>query len=844
MQTLCWSFSVHSLRWSFSNMALIELSRFPGTPKERYRVPNGTFFYEWLADNDATFHRDLLIVRNGVKLSEDDELAFELNELDVIQIFDQPKGIVEDILSPIFKVVGQVFSFLAPKPAIANTGGNSVDSPNNSLTGQTNTARVYKAKPDIYGQIRSFPDLIQESLFEYVRQSENDGGLKYVTEWMCVGIGKYDYESVRYSESSLGSMAGAEYQFYQPGETIPTINEGYSFDDVDGQEIPGPNESDNFPVETASANTVVSGNYAGGQISMKIVKQTEFDYFMGLVLPHAVTFTINVTYNTSTGSVTKDALFSGVLISAVETNDGAVTNPVRWYTFTMNQLSGPPDIPAGAKINTTKFILNDNEALVVGPFFSPVESRELWLHTQSSLGGGDYTDWKVVIWKIDDKYNQIPGTQQTFVYHQGTPHDSDSEVFYRTDKIRPAGGFGKYAINFQRTNNSNDHSILKVEEIHAVNVRSNVVHPTDTLVRVKVRATENALGSRDRKYNALVTRHTISYKLDTQEVDYTLRPSRSFADAVAHTWLIMGQQPVSSIDLYGLYSIAESLPDERLGYFDYTFDDENDSLGDRVQAICNAASVVAYWDDGVLTFTRDQKVNYPAAVFNRANMKTDEYKMTYEATLPGGYDGVQVSYVHPTTNNKTYINYRVLNGAIVEQEAENPNKLEIVGFRNEYQARERAMREVKRLIYSRVKMNAKVFEDGIIQVGSVIQMPDIYDSNQQQGYITGRAGNNFDTSEPITFSGSMYVLVTDSLGNPTLRYPASPRIDTRYGFTAAIPNIQLNIWNGDTVQLPSRYLIATVEELDSQLWTVNSIKPNTDNTVSLTVSEYSDSIYS
>ncbi|ENF7816530.1 MoaD/ThiS family protein [Enterobacter soli] len=824
-------------------MALVEISNFPGTPKMRCRVPNGTLFYDWLAANDKNFHRDLLIVRNGVKMSDDDELAFELSELDTVQIFDQPKGIVGDIISPIFKIVGTVFSFLAPKPAIANTGGNTVDSPNNSLTGQTNTARVYKAKPDIYGQVRSFPDLIQESLFEYISTGVKDGGKKYVTEWMCIGIGKYDYESVRYSESSLGSMAGAEYQFIQPGEVIPTINEGYSFDDVDGQEVPGSNQGDSFPVETATATTVVSGTYSGGQIAMKIVKQVSFDYFMGLVLPHAVTFDINVTYATASGSVTTDATFSGTLVSAVETNDGAVINPVRWCTFTMGDLDGPPDIPANATINTTKFVLNDNEALVVGPFFSPVESTQLWIHTQSSLGPKKQTNWKVVLWKIDDDYNMVPGTQQTLTFQQTTWHKQDSETFYRTDKITPIGGFGKYAINLQRTDNSGDSSILKLEEIHAVNIRTNVVHPTDTLVRVKVRATENALGSRDRKYNALVTRHTISYNLSTQSVDYTLRPSRSFADAVAHTWLIMGEQLVSSIDLYGLYSIAESLPDERLGYFDYTFDDENDSLGDRVQAICNAASVVAYWDDGVLTFTRDQKVDYPAAVFNRANMKTDEYKLTYEATLPGGYDGVQVSYVHPTTNNKTYINYRVLNGAIVEQEAENPNKLEIVGFRNEYQARERALRETKRLIYSRVKMNAKVFEDGIIQVGSVIQMPDIYDSNQQQGYITGRAGNNFDTSEPITFTGSMYVLVTDSLGNPTLRYPATARSDTKYGFTAAIPSIQLNIWNGDTVQLPSRYLIATVEELDSQLWKVNSIKPNTDNTVSLTVAEYSDAIY-
>lgn len=817
-------------------MPLIEIQRFPGTPKERDEVPSGTFFYAWLSQQNL--HQDICIRVNGVDLRDDDELNFELKEKDHVVIFDQPKGVIGDILSPIFKVVGQVFSFLMPKPSIPNAAGAAEESPNNSLTGQTNTARLYKAKPDIYGQVRSYPDLIQESMFEYI------DNLKYVTEFMCVGIGKYSRSSVRYSESSLGAMAGASYQFFDPGEVIPIIYEGYSFDDVDGQELPGPNESGDFPIETATADVVVSGVYGAGQIVMKINKQDEFDYFYDLVRPHSVTFEINVSYNTASGPETRDISVTANMFNAEISDDGSLIDPQEYYSFFFNNLRGSDisGLPADVVINTTKFILNDNEALIVGPVFSPIESTELWIHLQAQLGDGDYARTDVTWWKVDDDNNQIPGTTEGT--NIGLNNDDGiSKTKFGTFKFTPAAGNGRYAVSFRRSNNSNDHSILKVEEIHAVNPRVNVVHPTDTLVKVTVRATQNALGSRDRKYNLMATRHTISYNLDTRTVEYTLRPSRSFADAVVHTWLVMGEQDASSIDLYQLYSIAEALPDERLGYFDYTFDNENDSLGDRIQAICSAASVIAYWDSGVLTFTRDQKVDHPAAVFNRSNMLTEGYKVSYEATLPGGFDGVQVAYVHPTTNNKTYINYRILDNTIVEQEAANPSKFDVVGFRNEYQARERALRETKRLLYSRVKMTAKVFEDGIIQVGSVIQMPDIYDTNQQQGYIVGRNGNNFDTSEPITFAGDMYVVVTDSIGNPTYRYPATARVDTVRGFTAAIPEIALNIWDGGDVQSPSRYLIATSEELDSALWTVNSLDPNSDGTVSLTLSEYSDLIY-
>jgi hypothetical protein len=669
--------------------------------------------------------------------------------------------------------------------------------------------------------------------------------LKYVTEMMNFGLGKYDYSSIRYSESNLGSMAGASYTIYQPGEVIPTVNEGYEFDDVDGQEVPGANESGDFPIETAIATTVISGTYSGGQIAMQIVKQSDFDYFVGLTLPHAVTFTINVTYPTASGSKTEDITLSANLIDANETNNGDLVSPVYYYNFIFNNLNGAnASIITSATINTTKFILNDNEALVVGPFFSPIDSSQLWVHTQSALGGNSETNWKMTLWKVDENNVQIPGTTQVFTYRQTTPHDSSSETFYRTEKITPTGGSGRYAISFQRTDNSSDASTLKVEEIHAVNVRNNVVHPTDSIVRITVRATENATGSRERKYNALITRHTISYNMTTRSVDYTLRPSRSFADAVIHTWLIMGKQAESSIDIFELYSIAASLPDVRLGYFDYTFDDEDISLGSRVQTICDAATVTAFWDDGVLSFSRDEKKSNPVTVFNRANMTTEGYSLSYDMTLPGGFDGVEVEYRNPTTNKQDYIRYKIAGSTILEGEPVKSKKFEMLYVRDAHQARDRAIKEVRRLLYSRITAAITAMADGEwINVGQMIQIADIYDENQQDGYITGRVGNTFDTSERIDFSGEMYVVVTDSQGNVTSRVLASARSDTHFGFIAAVPNIALNIWDGVNVQSPSRYIIATQVEQDATKWTVTEKKPNSSGTTSITAVEYSDEMF-
>ncbi|HGN0014109.1 TPA: host specificity factor TipJ family phage tail protein [Proteus mirabilis] len=813
-------------------MPIIEIQRVAGVPKERVEIKNGSLFFDWLKEQN--FHHDVDIYVNGVKLNDDDHLDFIISEFHHIQIFDQPKGIIGDILNPVFKFVSKIFSFLAPKaPSFSAADVNAKESPNNRLTGQTNIARTYQARPEIHGQVRAFPDLIQQSMFEYIDNK------KMVTEWMSFGIGYYTIENVKYSESELIALDGASYQIFQPGEVIPQIFEGFEFPDIDGQEIPGPNESDEIPQYEATANNVISGEIKGGEAAIKIEKQDEFRYFMDIVKPRSVSLVVNVTYDTPQGSVTKDIKVDAYLSDAKESDDGAIISPKYYYEFFFTNLTGGDlaTLPPNAIVNTSKFILYDNQFLTVGPFFSPLDGGELWVHLNAQLGDGDWASARIEFWKIDDNNNEISGTREAF--DRGFPSAPKTKTYYLTEKFKPLAGYGRYALQLTRLENSNDHSILKLEEVFIVRERINEVHEEDTLVKVTVRATEAPTGARERKYNALATRHVISYDMNSRSVDYTLRPSRSFADAVAHTWLVTAGQPENTIDLYGLYSIYESLPDKRLGYFDYTFDDEDVSLGQRIETICNVARVISFWDNGVLTFTREEEKQYPSGTFNRANTTGNGFSLSYDMTMPSGNDGVEIEYVNPKTNKKTYLKYRIEDNKIVNKPAKNPNKITIHGCRNEYQATDRALLEIDRLIHQRMSISVQTLADGdYVYPGDLIIVADTYDKNQQAGYIVERIGNQFSTNEKVVFDGEMFVCITDHLGNTTERFKAIPRSDTAYGFIADIPDIQLNIYDGMNVQSPSRYVISNIVEMDSMRWIVSDKKPNADGTFSITASEY------
>lgn len=115
---------------------------------------------------------------------------------------------------------------LAPKMPSVN---NSQPSANNTLSARSNQARPSSRIPDIFGTVRSIPDLLQVPYREFLNNLELE------IAYMCVGRGSYDLDDVRDGDTALTSIAGAAAHFYGPNTSPnygdPQLSIGTPIDD-------------------------------------------------------------------------------------------------------------------------------------------------------------------------------------------------------------------------------------------------------------------------------------------------------------------------------------------------------------------------------------------------------------------------------------------------------------------------------------------------------------------------------------------------------------------------------------------------------------------------------------
>ena len=731
-------------------------------------------------------------------------------------------------------VVGVVAYSLMPKIDSGAMAGAGKDSPNNRLTAQSNQARAYQAIPDVYGNRRVWPDMIQPSTVEYIDH------VKYVTEWLCISRGKGDVTDVQYAETPILDVDGASFELFEPvgagypennSTTLTDVLETFASDETNGQEI---EYAVAYPVVTATGS--FTATLAATTFTVTIPDGPTLDNLKSLA--PSGTATVSFAYTDSFAApqtFAQTCTVQSYLVSA-----GNAT-----FTFTCTAWA-EADSEAGVAFTITP---NGTTYTTQGPYTLPLDCDRLRWNTVFLRGLKGSVSIKSEWWQIDGAGVEIGGTRQnqTDVYSA----DTFDQRFFTTQVI-PSAGTGRYRIEFTRMTlqiGDGGTDVAKLEELYAVRYYATKVLPGVTVIRVTTKATEQATGYSERKFNLRFARHIRTLTADT------LSASRNFARIMAHIWTLAGND-MAGLDTDALAAVnAEFGETSELLRFDASLDDADMSLGERLQMVANHARCLVWRDGQKWTITRDQAKAYPEMQFDYRNLASDgDSALSYASHLPASFDGVEIEYVDATTQaKKAYVRLNINTGAPVVGVSGNAKKIKLMGCTNTTQATNRAYLEANRLIYQRESVSDKCLSDGgSLGLGSLVRWIDpndfAGDDGLQAGEVLSIAGDLITTSEPIDWqgatSGRMLFTGVDGLhlGAPIVCYPSGASVQL-----ASVP-AGLYLADGITRQLGSRYAFAvglTAAEVESAgLYTVTEIKPSGEGTSSLALSRYDERIYS
>lgn len=730
--------------------------------------------------------------------------------------------------------VSRLFGLGRINQATANGAFTGKDSPNNSLTAQTNIARAYQGVPDVYGYRRIWPDLIQPSVVEYV------ANVKQVTEWLCLSRGKGDITSIQYAETPIGDISGAAYTVFEPvpvggvyefgATTVTDVYEQFASPDVSGQELPYA-----IAFATLTKTGTFTANNGDTFFTAAITDGVDLANLKSLV-PSG---TAHVTFTYSAGSFDADCVVQAVVVGS-----GTAT-----FTFSSSVWAGGP-----FSEGSISFIIvpHGSTTTTVGPITLPLSAPQIWWNLVFLRGLQGSVQVKSEWWKIDAAGMEIGGTRQnqTNTYTAAT-YD---QRFY-TEKVTPSGGNGRYKIQFTRLTvqvSGDGADVVKLELASAVRYSASKVMPACTIMRIATKAVEGSAGLGDRKYNVRWQRHVRTL------ASVTPSASRNFARALAHVWHINGND-MAQLDTDALAAInAEFGETSVLLRYDGSQDDADASLGERMQTIADTARCTIWRDGTQWSAVRDQaRTEIDLQLDYRTLAAGGESAMSFASHMPRSKDGVEVEYVDETTQQtRAYVRLSIATGAVVVGTPAHPEKIKLPGCTTATQAENRAHMEARRLLHQRTTVtDTALAEAQDLAPLALVRWVDPADFGGaedalQAGEVLALAGLNVSTSEPLDFQGEpdgrIQFTGADGrmLGLPILCTPAAGGgcvLSTAAPAGAYVASA--------TRQLGSRYVFrpgVSAAELEvSGLYTVvPPLRPTgRDGNVTLTLANYDSRIY-
>lgn len=274
-----------------------------------------------------------------------------------------------------------------------------------------------------------------------------------------------------------------------------------------------------------------------------------------------------------------------------------------------------------------------------------------------------------------------------------------------------------------------------------------------TTVHTRTFATSGATSVKERKLNCRATRRVLERNPDNT-FGPALSPSTNAADIICHMALdpFIGGRELDEIDVQQIYdTVAEvqayfGIPD--VGTFGYTFDQDNISAEEMIQAVAQAVFCVGYRQGSILRLSFEQETEDSILLFNHRSKVPGSETRTITLGNLNDYDGVELDYIAARDGAKLTIYIPE------DQSAVKAKKLEIIGVIDQRgdgaHPYLHAMRAWNKIRYQSETTEFQAYGEASQLVnGQRIEVADNTRPDVDDGQIEGQDGLVLELSQPF-----------------------------------------------------------------------------------------------
>ena len=751
----------------------------------------------------ARLYEDSVCVENDItpkSKADIDRIENSNGKTFYVVCYPQEVGTIIAVVSVAISIASAYFL----SPDIDQTETSDItSSPNNRVLSPQNKARPNQRIPDIFGTVKSIPDLISApTVGQVYKRYENGKRVSYV--YYCIGKGFYDIKpnDIKVGNTSVSTIGAVDMEVYDP-YTNP-VNNG-----VPSLTI---NSPINKPLVFSSVSKAVNGqtllppnsNRYTGDKDLKFV----WPNIIALKQPNSehlnAIFEVGESINISTPvSAYEDPNNPGGPYFTLDFTGSYVVETVTSGTMTLvspNSVNVSWDILQNILDSETKYgdinsdaTLNSNNYSPVGPVVIETKGSdeiELSFLAQSGLYTIDESnnqkalsvDIYTTIEPVDENGDSLGPTEAFTFTISGSSKFRD--YIGVTETISLTDPENRYKISCLRlTPFDTDFKGTIQDEIVWESLTAKKELPVTTdygdVTTIYMRS-EQGRTEVSGELNCVVTRK-IPVRLSGDDFTQTLHPTNRADEILSFVSKdpFIGGRDDDELDYSVIYDtvqqISDYFGDERLVEFNYTFDDLNTSFEETVATICGAVFSRAYRQGSLLKISFEREQLMSSLLFNHRNKLPGSEKRTTNFGNFNDHDGVEITYIDGETYTKETL--KVPPGSPFT----NTKQVNIVGVKGYEQAHRHAWRIWNKIVYQNTILNMTCTQEAdLLLLDDKVLIADNTRPDTWDGEIEGVNGLELTLSQPLDLdSEENYVIFLQYSSGVVQSIPFSLTSDNR-----------------------------------------------------------------